>query len=189
MKRSCFQHSALNGLQISRGPIHGSRICFGIAKVQNNTMRSGRLSKSLLVAVILLLIFGGWGAMEGVMALFSPEYYLEMWIPMMNEELRPATVSEIGALGQNLLEFMTFTTQMLGLVMLFATLLFCVVVLVPYRKGEKWAWYATLVIGGIYVAGALTLTYVGMTSHAPVSVVMALLWIVGVALPAREIFG
>jgi hypothetical protein len=142
-----------------------------------------------MVAVVLLLVFGGWGLLEGVMALFSPEYYLEMWIPMMNEELRPATVSEISALGQNLLEFMTFTTQMLGLAMLFACLLLCVIVLVPYRKGAKWSWYAMVVIGGIYILGALTLTYIGMTSHAPVSIVMALLWIVGVALPAKEILG
>lgn len=147
------------------------------------------MSKSMLVAVVLLLIFGGWGAMEGVMALVSPEYYLDMWIPMMNEELRPGTVSEIGDLGGNVLEFMTFTTEMLGLVMLIGTLLFCVVVLVPYRKGEKWSWYAVLVIGGIYIVGMLTLTYIGMTSHAAVSGVMALLWLVGVVLPAREILG
>jgi len=139
-----------------------------------------------MVAVVLLLIFGGWGLLEGVMALFSPEYYLEMWIPMMNEGLRPAAVSDISALGQNLLEFMTFTTQMLGVVMLFASLLFCVTTLIPYRKREKWSWYAMLIIGGIYIFGALTLTYIGMTSHAPVSIVMALLWIVGLALPAKE---
>ena len=145
------------------------------------------MSRSLMVAVVLLLIFGGWGMMEGVMALLSPEYYLEMWIPMMDEGLRPASVSEISALGQNLLEFMTFTTQMLGLILLFATLLLCVITLIPYRKGEKWSWYALLVIGGIYVFGVLILTYIGMTSHAPVTIIMALLWIVGIVLPAKEI--
>ena len=145
------------------------------------------MSRSLMVAVVLLLIFGGWGVMEGVMALFSPEFYLEMWIPMIDEGLRPPPVSEISALGQNLLEFMTFTTQMLGLVMLLATLLLCVITLIPYRKGEKWSWYALLVIGGIYVFGVLILTYIGMTSHAPVTIIMALLWIVGIVLPAKEI--
>lgn len=145
------------------------------------------MSKSLMAGIALLLIFGGWGAMEGIMALFSPEYYLEVWIPMMNEELRPATIPEISALGQNILEFMTFTTQMFGLCMLFAALLFLAITLVPYRKGEKWSWYAILVIGGIYVAGALTLTYIGMTSHALVTIVMTLLWIVGLAIPAKEI--
>ena len=145
------------------------------------------MSKSLMVGVALLLIFGGWGAMEGIIALFSPQYYLEMWIPMMNEELRPATIPEISALGQNILEFMTFTTQMLGLVMLVGTLLFLAITLVPYRKGEKWSWYAILVIGGIYVLGMLTFTYIGMTSHALVTIVMTLLWILGLALPTKEI--
>jgi len=145
------------------------------------------VSRSLMVAVVLLLIFGGWGVMEGVMSLFSPELYLETWITMIDEGLRPPPVSEISALGQNLLEFMTFTTQMLGLVMLLASLLLCVITLIPYRKGEKWSWYALLVIGGIYVFGVLILTYIGMTSHAPVTIIMALLWIVGIVLPAKEI--
>ena len=145
------------------------------------------MSRKLNVASVLLIILGIWFMLESVMMLFSPESYLDMWIPMMNEELRPITVSEINALGQNLLEFMTFTTQMLGLVGLFASLLFFVITLIPYRKGEKWAWYAMLVIGGIYMFGVLIFTYIGMTSHAPVSIVMVLLWIVGVALPAKEI--
>jgi hypothetical protein len=145
------------------------------------------VSRSLMVAVVLLLIFGGWGMMEGVICLFLPEYYLEMWIPMMNEELRPASVTEIDALGQNLLEFMTFTTQMLGMVMLLATLLWCVITLIPYRKGEKWSWYALLVMGGFYVCGMLILSYVGMSSHILFGIILALLWIVGIVLPAKEI--
>jgi hypothetical protein len=140
-----------------------------------------------MVAVVLLLIFGGWGIMEGVMCLFLPEYYLEMWIPMMNEELRPASVTEIDALGQNLLEFMTFTTQILGMVDILASLLLCAITLIPYRKGEKWSWYSLLVIGGFHFSGMLILTYIGMSSHALVSIIRALLWIVGVALPAKEI--
>ena len=145
------------------------------------------MSRSLLVAIVLLGIIGMWFGLESLMMIFTPESYLEMWIPMMNEGLRPMTVSEISALGQNLLEFMTFTTQMLGLVGLFATLLFFVVIMTPYRKGEKWAWYAILVIGGIYFFGGLILTYIGMTSHALVSILMIILWLVGVALPAKVI--
>ena len=145
------------------------------------------MSRSLLVAVVLLGIIGIWFGLESLMMLFTPESYLDMWIPMMNEELRPLTVSEISALGQNLLEFMTFTTQMLGLVGLFATLLFFVITLIPYRKGEKWAWHAIFYIGGFYLFGGLVLMYIGMTSHTLVSIIMLILWIVGVALPAKKI--
>lgn len=139
------------------------------------------------IATVLLLILGGWFLLESFMMLFTPESYLEMWIPMMNEELLPPTVSEISALGQNLLEFMTFTTQMLGLIAMFASLLFIAITLVPYRKGEKWAWYTMLVTGGFYMVGAITLTYIGMTAHIPMTTVMVILWIVGLILPAKEI--
>jgi hypothetical protein len=141
------------------------------------------------VASALLVIIGIWFMLESLMMLSSPEWYLDTWITMMNEELLPPTVSEISALGQNLLEFMTFTTQMLGLVGSFASLLFIVTSLIPYRKGEKWAWYAMLVIGGMYMFGTVIFTYIGMTSHAPVTMVMVILWIVGLALPAKEILG
>ena len=139
------------------------------------------------IATALLLILGGWFLLESFMMLFTPESYLEMWIPMMNEELLPPTVSEISALGQNLLEFMTFTTQMLGLIATFASLLFLAITLIPYRKGEKWAWYTILIIGGIYMIGAITLTYIGMTAHVPITAVMVILWVVGIILPAKEI--
>lgn len=147
-----------------------------------------RLSR-IDVASALLIIIGIWFVLESLILLFSPEWYLDMWITTLNEELRPPTVSEISALGQNLLEFITFTTQMLGLAVLFASLLFCVIYLIPYRKGEKWAWFAMLVIGGIYMFGFLIFTYIGMTANAPVNIVMVLLWIVGLALPAKEILG
>ena len=139
------------------------------------------------VASVLLLILGIWFMLESLMMLFSPQMYLDMWIPMMNEELRPLTVSEISALGQNLLEFVTFTTQMLGLVAMFASLLFFVITLIPYRKGEKWAWYAMLVIGGFYMIGVLIMAYVGMTAHVPITTVMVILWIARLVLPAKGI--
>ena len=145
-----------------------------------------RLSR-INVATVLPIILGIWFVLESLMMLFSPESYLDMWIPMMNEELLPPTVSEISALGQNLLEFMTFTTQMLGLVAMFASLLFLVITLIPYRKGEKWAWYAMLLVGGFYMVGALSLTYIGMTAHFPMTLIMVILWIAGLILPAKEV--
>jgi len=145
------------------------------------------LSRKLNVASALLVILGIWFLLESLMMLFSPEFYLDMWITMMNEELLPPTISEISALGQNLLEFMKFTTQMLGLVGLFGSLLFLAITLIPYRKGEKWAWYAMLVTGVIYMLGMLTFTYIGMTGHASVTILLVILWIVALALPAKEI--
>ncbi len=147
------------------------------------------MSRKLDVASALLFIFGVWLLLEGLMALLSTEWYLDAWIGMMNEDFRPPNVSDIEALGQNLLAFMTFTTHSYGFYALFGSLLFCVVSLIPYRKGEKWAWYAMLVTGGIMSFGVLLGTYIGMTSHLPVTLILVILWIVGIALPAKEILG
>jgi hypothetical protein len=123
------------------------------------------------------------------MALLWTEGYLDMWIGMMNEGFRPPDVSGISALGQNLLAFMTFMIHGYGFTSLFGGLLFCVVSLVPYRKGEKWAWYAMLVVGGIMSSGMLLGSYIGMTGNLPITAAFAILWLVGLALPAKEILG
>ena len=147
------------------------------------------MSRRLNVASALLVIIGILLLFEGLMALFLPETTLGDWIPGMNEELRPPTVSEIRGLGQNLLDFMTYKIQWFGLVVLFFSLLWIVISLIPYRKGEKWAWYSMLVIGGFTVFGSFVLSYIGETSQAPVFLVLVILWIVALALPAKEILG
>lgn len=106
---------------------------------------------------------------------------------MMNEELLPPTISQIRDFSPKLLDFMIYVNRFFGLVALFGSLFFCVISLIPYRKGEKWAWYAMLVIGVIYWVPGLILTYIGMAAHASVSIILVILWIVGLALPAKEI--
>ncbi len=147
------------------------------------------MSGKLNFASALLFIFGAWILLEGLMALLWTEGYLDMWIGMMNEGFRPPDVSGIGALGQNLLAFMTFMIHGYGFTSLLGGLLFCVVSLVPYRKGEKWAWYAMLVVGGIMSFGMLLGSYIGMTGNLPITATFAILWLVGLALPAKEILG
>jgi len=104
----------------------------------------------------------------------------------MNEEFLPPTISEISVFSPELLDFMLFVTQTYGLFVLFGSLLFCIVALISYRKGEKWAWYAILVTGAI-VTGAMIIMITHMSAHATVSIIMIILWIAGLALPAKEI--
>jgi hypothetical protein len=123
------------------------------------------------------------------MMLLWTEGWLDMWIGMMNEGFRPPDVSGIGALGQNLLAFLTFVLHGYGFIALFGGLLFCVVSLIPYRRGEKWAWYAMLVAGGIMTSGMLLGTYVGMSGNLPFTATLSILWLIGILLPAKEILG
>ena len=72
------------------------------------------MSGKLNVASALLVVFWGMLLLEGLMALLWTEGFLDMWIGLANEEIRPPNVSDIGALGQNLLNFMTFTIYAYG---------------------------------------------------------------------------
>ena len=144
------------------------------------------MSRNLNIGAALLFIYGIWGVFEGLMSSLLGEWYLENWMAMMNEEFLPPTISEIRVFSPKLLDFMLFVTQTYGLFILFGSILFCIVALIPYRKGEKWAWYATLVTGAI-VTGASIIMITHMTSHAIVSIIMIIIWIAGLALPAKEI--
>jgi len=81
--------------------------------------------------------------------------------------------------------FMIHMNQIYGLHTLGIGLFVCVISLIPYRKAEKWAWYAILVIGGILMLGLLIL----WTPHASFSVIYVILWIVGLVLPYKQIMG
>lgn len=146
------------------------------------------MSRNLNIGAALLFIYGIWGVFEGLMSSLMGEWYLENWMAMMNEEFLPPTISEIRVFSPELLDFMLFVTQTYGLFVLFGSLLFCIVALIPYRKGEKWAWYAMLVTGAI-VTGASIIMITHMTAHATVSIILIILWIAGLALPAKEILG
>lgn len=144
------------------------------------------MSRNLNIGAVLLVIYGAWGVLEGLMSSLMGEWYLENWMTMMNEEFIPPTISEIRVFSSELVDFMLFVIQGYGIFVLFGSILFCIVALIPYRKGEKWAWYAMLVTGAI-VSGAMIFMIAYMTSHTVVSIVMTIIWIAGLALPAKEI--
>jgi len=129
-------------------------------------------SKTLTIASALLFIIGAWNILGGLWALFLSTGYLDLWMKMYG-----IPVSHT--------DFMIHMNQIYGLHTLGIGLFVCVISLIPYRKAEKWAWYAILVIGGILMLGMLIL----WTPHAPFTVIFAILWIVGLVLPYKQIMG
>lgn len=109
------------------------------------------------------------------MGLFMPEWYIEM---------SEVSVSQIRAFSQDVLDSMIFTNRLFGLGSLAAGLFTCVVSLIPYRKGEKWAWYAMLIIGGVLMFSYLLSFWV---YRGPFPIIFVILWILGITLPAKEI--
>jgi small neutral amino acid transporter SnatA (MarC family) len=62
-----------------------------------------------------------------------------------------------------------------------------------YRKGEKWSWYALLIAGavmwGSLIAYKVVTGYFDPTISSTTFVIGAILFILGIALPARAILG
>ena len=110
----------------------------------------------------------------------------------IQEELIGVTVSEIRDFNTNVMDTITMLYQFGGLYLLVTGLTSCVIALIPYRMGEKWAWYTQLVLAGlalfgqfiiIYIWGALLPAY-----YLPLSIVLIIVWLVGLLLPVKEIF-
>ena len=114
-----------------------------------------------------------------------------LFMPPFDESLLGSSLDQIRAFNPNVLDTMTLNARLSGLYLLTTALLGAFVLALPFRKGEKWAWYAMLVVIGIgvlaqlwfvYDAGSLMLSYT-----LPVAVVLVLLWAVGLAVSATEI--
>jgi len=115
-----------------------------------------------------------------------------LFLVPIDEGLLGITVSQIRAFNPNVLNQITILFQFTGLYMFGTTSSAAIIALLPYRKGEKWAWYTQLVIGGIALIGQLVLVYLaGSLLPAymlPFNVVLIVLWLIGIFLPVREIF-
>lgn len=142
-----------------------------------------RFSKVLNFASILLFVVAIFGVVFGLMLLI---------LAPLEGEAFGLTESEIRAFNSDLMDKITLVHRSEGLYMLCLSLFLCFVSLVPFRKGEKWAWYLTLGVFGMALVGQAIITYVGSNVLAlfyfPASVLLVILWLVGLLLPVKEFF-
>jgi hypothetical protein len=104
-------------------------------------------------------------------------------------------VGTILAVLLGLEELLTKTTvdgQLSGFYLFGCGLFFTPIALLPFRRGEKWAWYTALIAGGIALVGQLFLVYFAGTalpSYAlPASIMLVAFWATAIALSAKEVF-
>ena len=103
-------------------------------------------------------------------------------------------IGTIAAMILGLQELFTKTTlegQFSGFYLFGCGLFFTPIALIPFRRGEKWAWYTAFIAGGIALIGQTVLVYNAGSAmdaiYLPSSVILVLLWIIGIALPAKQI--
>ena len=119
-------------------------------------------------------------------------YALQDFLIPIDEVLLGVTVSQIRTFNANVMDQITILFQFTGLYMFGTTSMAAILALLPYRKGEKWAWYTQLVIGGIALIGQLVIVYIAgnlLPSYMlPFNIVLIILWLIGIILPIKEFF-
>jgi hypothetical protein len=112
--------------------------------------------------------------------LFQPTLYID-------EEFLGVTVSQIRDFSPKLMVVIQNLIQIVGLYLLIAALSICFISILPYRKGEKWAWYAMLVLGGTFMVGSQILFVTTYSVLGILDITLVILWIIGLVLPVKEI--
>jgi hypothetical protein len=111
----------------------------------------------------------------------------------MDEGFLDVSLSQIQNFSPDVMGKLTLLYQINGLRLIVMGSFFCVISLLPYRKGEKWAWYTMLGIRGFGLIGSLVLVYAYIAIQDPTflygSIVLIVLWAIGMILPVKEIFG
>lgn len=139
------------------------------------------MSKILNIASILILIVAIFGVIFGLLYLVGDP---------LQDKMFGVTESEIRAFNSDLMDGFILVHRSEGLYMLCLSLALCYVSIVPFKKGEKWAWYFTLGIFGIALVGQVVITYVGSNILAsyllPASILLVILWLVGLIISIKE---
>ncbi len=139
-------------------------------------------SKVLTLASALLFVVGLVGIFSALMFMTAP----------LDEATLGVTVSQIRGFSPNVMGLITHLYQSVGIYLLGMGIFFCVVSWVPFRKGEKWAWYSMLIVGGVGAGGQLVFAYLAdgviASFYLPSAAMLLVLWAVAIVLPIRDVF-
>lgn len=104
-------------------------------------------------------------------------------------------IGTILAILLGLQELFTKTTmegQFSGFYLFGCGMFFTPIAFIPFRRGEKWAWYTALVAGGIALMGQLILVYLAGSAmdllYLPASLMLVIFWAIAIAISAKEVF-
>jgi hypothetical protein len=102
-------------------------------------------------------------------------------------------LSEAIAGGSKAAELWLITQRMIGVIFLPVSILMVFITLNSYKKGEKWSWFALLIAGTLVWGGLIgykiTTGYFDPNPSSLTFIIGAILFVVGIAVPAKAILG
>ncbi len=142
--------------------------------------------RNLTVGAILVALTGFVLLIFGAPTYFWPSLY----------DVSPA----LSGSGPKVLAVFDAANQEIGIFQIAFGIVWLSVSLIPFRRGERWAWY-TIAIAGIGLYGAdfgqelMALgrsdefaPYAGVPSNFYFEVPLLILWVIGILLPLKQVF-
>lgn len=118
----------------------------------------------------------------------TPVMFVSIFAGYTGQTLSAALASQSKAA-----ELWLITQRLVGIQLFPISVLMIFVTRKSYSKGEKWSWYALLIAGAVMWGGLLSykvLTgYFDPTMSSTTFIIGAILFILGISLPARAILG
>jgi len=137
----------------------------------------------LKVATIILVIMLAYAGIYSIMSLIAPKVMMGSAFQSVTGETLES-IQNPGYLkallgGQRNMGLFALTTVISGFFVLFA----------GFRKGEKWAWWAFLVVGGLaWLWGLINAIIIVDKVNLPMEIIGMVIFLVGLLIPVKVFF-
>ena len=137
----------------------------------------------LKVATIVLLVMLVFAGVYSFIAIFVPKV-------TMSSGFEASTGKSFDGIQDGKFgDFLTGTYTYMGIFALATTISGFFIVFAGFRKAEKWAWFAMMVIGGlVWIYGTINSLSIGDTLNGIMQIVGLGLLVIGLLLPLKEFF-
>ena len=147
------------------------------------------MQTSVKIASTIMMAMGIYALVVSLFWVFLTEVmFVSDFLAYTGQDLSDAL-----AQGSKSAELWLVAKRLIGIELLPISLLIIFITQKSYRKGERWSWYA-LMIAGIITWGSLigykvAIGYFQPTISSMTFIIGAILFIIGIALPAKTILG
>ncbi len=137
-------------------------------------------------AWIILFALGILGVTGGLAQVFAVSGQLDAGII---RNLTGMTWEEIVTRSPGIASYISYLQRTMGIGTLSGSVLLVAIAAIPYRKGERWSWYAIWIPAAVWIVGTAIDLEAGASFMLLVfDLVFAVIWLTGLLLPYRKFF-
>lgn len=150
---------------------------------------NGMQESSVKIGSVFMIAMGVYALVVSLFWIFLTDVmFVSDFTAYTGQSLADALAS-----GSKSAELWLVVKRLVGVELLPASLLMIFITQKSYSRGEKWSWYA-LLIGGIIIWGSLigykvAIGYFQLTPSSMTFIIGAILFVIGIVLPAKAILG